>query len=279
MNHKEIIQRTIPISGEKLPAVGIGTWQQFDVGNDSTLREPLMEILKLMATSAIKLIDSSPMYGRSEGVIGDLTSVSNLAGNFFYATKVWIEGEQNGIRQMEDSLQKMKRETMDLMQVHNLVDWQIHLKTLTKWKAEGKIRYTGVTHYVVSAHDELEKIVRSKVVDFVQFNYSIGIRDAEKSLLDACKDNGVAVIINEPFQKNALFHLVKGKALPPWAVDYDIHNWASFFLKYILAHPAVTCVIPGTSDPQHMKDNISACFGNLPDEKGKKKMITFLNQL
>jgi diketogulonate reductase-like aldo/keto reductase len=274
-----MLTRPIPSSKEQLPVIGLGSWIQFDVGTDALERDPLKEVLKQMLDKGGKLIDSSPMYGRSEEVIGDLTAASGKASQFFYATKVWTSGEQNGIQQMEQSLQRMKRTTMDLMQVHNLTDCKTHLNTMRKWKAEGKLRYTGVTHYTVSAHARLEEIVTSKAVDFVQFNYSMRVRNAENSLLKACRDNGVAVIINEPFEKGDLFRLTKGKTLPAWAADYDIKSWAQFFLKYIISHPAVNCAIPGTSNPKHAADNLEAGYGKLPDEKGRKKMVEFVESL
>jgi diketogulonate reductase-like aldo/keto reductase len=274
-----MLQRTIPVTGERLPVVGLGTWQQFDAGPEAAAREPLIEVLRSMLKMGGRLIDSSPMYGKAEEVVGDLTAASGNADNFFYATKVWTTGAQSGIRQMTESMQKMQRRKMDLMQVHNLQDWQTHLKTMRQWKEEGKLRYSGITHYTASAHDQLEQIVKSKAVDFVQFNYSIRERNAEHSLLNVARDSGVAVIINEPFDSGALFRLVKGKALPAWAADYDINSWAQFFLKYILAHPAVNCVIPGTSNPKHLADNMGAGYGKLPDENGRKKMLALVQQL
>lgn len=274
--------RKIPSSGEMLPVVGLGTWQQFDVGSSNGERQPLRDVLLQMMqnTQQMKLmIDSSPMYGRSEEVIGELTSEQKIAENFFYATKVWITGEQEGIRQMNASLRKMRRSVMDLMQIHNLVDWQAHLKTLERWKKEGKIRYIGITHYTVSAHDELEQIIKKENIDFVQFNYSLRIRHAERSLLTTAMENGVAVIINEPYEKGSLFTTVRGKQLPEWAAEYDINSWGQFFLKFILSHPAVTCVIPGTSNPKHSADNMAAGFGALPDEKGRQMMIRQIEKL
>ncbi len=277
-NSSAMLQRTIPSSGEGLPVVGLGTWLQFDVGSSAAEREPLLEVLRQMASKGGKVIDSSPMYGKAEEVIGALTTATGKPHQFFYATKVWTSGEQDGIEQMEASLKKMKRDKMDLMQVHNLLDWQTHLRTLNRWKREGRVRYTGVTHYTASAHGELERIVRSRAVDFVQFNYSIRVRSAEKSLLKACAESGVAVIINQPFDSGDLFQLVKGRALPGWAAEYDIESWAQYFLKYILSHPAVTCVIPGTSNPRHVVDNMGAGYGRLPDERGRKRMIEYLEK-
>lgn len=271
--------RPIPSSGEQLPLVGLGTWIQFDVGNDNAGRQPLTEVLNLMAQQGGKLIDTSPMYGRAEEVIGDLTAASPIREKLFYATKVWTTGEAAGIRQMDDSLRKMQRKTMDLVQVHNLTDWKTHLRTLQRRKAEGKVRYTGITHYTTSAHAQLEQILKTEAVDFVQFNYSLRVRNAERSLLQAAQEKGVAVIINEPFEKGSLFSLTKGKALPAWAADYDIQSWAQFFLKYILSHPAVTCAIPGTSSPKHVVDNMLAGHGTLPDEKGREKMVALIESL
>lgn len=271
--------RPIPSSGEQLPLVGLGTWLQFDVGNDSAGRQPLTEVLNLMVQQGGKLIDTSPMYGRAEEVIGDLTATSPVREKLFYATKVWTTGEAAGIRQMDESMRKMQRKTMDLIQVHNLTDWKTHLRTLQRWKAEGKVRYNGITHYTESAHAPLEQILKTEKIDFVQFNYSIRVRNAERSLLRAAQDKGVAVIINEPFEKGSLFSLTKGKALPAWAADYDIQSWAQFFLKYILSHPAVTCAIPGTSNPRHVVDNMLAGHGALPDEKGREKMVALIGSL
>lgn len=199
--------------------------------------------------------------------------------HFCYATKVWTSGRRSGIDQMNRSMDRMGRNVMDLIQVHNLVDWRTHLKTLHSWKGQGKVRYTGVTHYTVSSHSRLEQIVSSEDIDFVQFNYSIRVRNAEHSLLDAARDNGVAVIINRPYEGGSLFRLVRGKSLPEWASEYDIDSWGQFFLKYILSHPAVTCVIPGTSDPDHLVDNMGAGYGRLPDEAGRKKMVRFIEHL
>jgi len=274
-----MIERKIPSTGEILPVIGLGSWLQFDVGPSSIEREALKEVLKKMAELGGRLIDSSPMYGKSEEVIGALTTELGIAGKFFYATKVWTNGEKPGIEQMEDSMRKMRRSTMDLMQVHNLVDYQTHLRTLNKWKSEGKVRYTGVTHYTSSSHEKLESIIRSEKIDFVQFNYSIREINAERNLLPAAMDRGVAVIINVPFDQNSLFKIVKGKSLPEWTADYDIKSWGQFFLKYIISHPAVTCVIPGTSAPEHLIDNMGAGFGTLPDEKGRMKMVSYIEKL
>jgi diketogulonate reductase-like aldo/keto reductase len=268
-----MLTRLIPSSGESLPAIGLGTWIQFDVGNANEERSPLKEVLTLMLQQGGTVIDSSPMYGKSEQVVGDLTRETGTADSFFYATKVWTSGEKEGKRQIQESFQKLRRPVIDLMQIHNLLDWQIHLRSLRKLKEEGKIRYIGITHYTNSAHPQLEEVIKNEKLDFVQFNYSIIRRNAERSLLQTAHDRGVAVLINEPFEKGSLFKLVSGHALPEWTAEYDIKSWSQFFLKFILSHPAVTCVIPGTSDPKNIADNMAAGSGQLPDEVTRKKMI------
>ncbi|TMI75828.1 MAG: aldo/keto reductase [Bacteroidetes bacterium] len=274
-----MLQRLILSTGESVPVIGIGSWLRFDIGESSSKRNELKQVLALMHQHKASVIDSSPMYGRSEQVIGELTDETGLANEFFYATKVWTSGRQAGIKQMNESMQRMRRSTMDLIQVHNLVDWQTHLGTLQEWKKEGRIRYTGITHYQVSFHSQLAKIIEQGAVDFVQFNYSIATRHAEKNLLPLAMEKGVAVIINEPLEKGALFQKVKSKPIPSWAADYEIKSWASFFLKYIISHPAVTCVIPATGNPLHMRDNLLSGEDPLPDEKGRKKMADYFDTL
>ena len=272
-----MLQRTIPSSGETIPVIGLGTWQTFDVSRSGN--EPLAQVLANMHQSGGKLIDSSPMYGRAEENIGDLTQASGIADQFFYATKVWTQGKEAGIRQMKASLQKMKRRSIDLMQVHNLVDWKTHLETLAEWKAKGIVRYTGITHYTNAYHDELERILQTVPVDFVQFNYSITARNAEKRLLQTAADRGVATLINRPFGEGSLFAHVRGKALPHWVSEYNITTWSQFFLKFILSHPAVTCVIPATGNPQHLLDNVQAGIGPLPNETTRERMAAFMASL
>jgi len=279
MEDYKMLLRPIPSTGEMLPVIGLGTWIQFDVSNSENELQPLRDVLTMMIENGGKVIDSSPMYGRAEEVIGTLTSSMQNKNEFFYATKVWTSGEQQGIEQMENSMHKMKRKTMDLIQVHNLVDWKTHLKTLRMWKDEGRVRYIGITHYTASAHQQLEDIMKSEKPDFVQFNYSMRIRNAERTLLDTAKEKGAAVLINEPYEKGSLFTLVKGKSLPEWAKDFNINSWGQFFLKYIISHPAVTCVIPGTSNPRHVVDNMNTGYGPMPDETARKKMISYLESL
>jgi aryl-alcohol dehydrogenase-like predicted oxidoreductase len=274
-----ILKRPIPRSGELLPAVGVGTWQTFDVGPKAPERSELSEVLRLLAQSGGSVVDSSPMYGKSEGVVGELATGLGLREKLFYATKVWTSGREAGIRQMETSFQLMQTQRMDLMQVHNLLDLPVHAKTLREWKTAGRVRYIGITHYNEGAHSELERIVKTREWDFVQFNYSMAEREAETCLLPACADSGTAVLVNRPFSQGSLFPKVKGVALPDWAADFDCASWGQFFLKYLLAHPAVTCVIPGTRRTAHLRDNLGAGLGRLPDPATRRRMVEYLDRL
>lgn len=277
---KEIHKRLIPGTDEELPIVGMGTWQTFDVGEGKADRDNMRSILKAFYEMGGRVLDSSPMYGRSEDVVGDLAADLNLLGKFFMATKVWTQGRSRGIDQMNSSMSKMRTKPMDLMQVHNLVDVRTHLDTLRKWKAEGKIRYIGLTHYVVSAHDDLERLIKSeKDLDFIQVNFSIDTRNAAKRLLPAAQDHGVGVLINRPYEGGSLFRRVKGKELPPWAKDFDINSWGQYFLKYIVSHESITAAIPATTKLHHLKDNMGAAYGRLPDAKTREKMVAYLEGL
>jgi aryl-alcohol dehydrogenase-like predicted oxidoreductase len=272
-------KRPIPSSREPLPVVGVGTWQTFDVGADAPERAELKEVLRLLVEAGGSVVDSSPMYGRSERVAGDLAAELKLREKLFFATKVWTSGRDAGVRQMQDSLRLMRTQRMDLMQVHNLLDVSTHARTLREWKDDGRIRYAGITHYHAGAYGELEKLIRTKEWDFVQLNYSMAEREAEQRLLPVCAEMGVAVIVNRPFSFGGLFPRVKGKALPQWAAEFDCASWAQFFLKYLLGHPAVTCVIPGTRRVAHLQDNVRAGMGRLPDAAMRKRMVEHLDQL
>ncbi len=276
---RPLIQRPIHTSGEMLPVVGVGTWQTFDVGPNAPERTELKDVLRNLPELGGSVIDSSPMYGESERVVGDLTADLGNRDKLFFATKVWTSGRDAGIRQMEQSFKLMRTTRMDLMQVHNLLDLATHTQTLREWKTTGKIRYLGITHYHAGAHAELEKLVRTRQYDTVQFNYSMAEREAENRLLPACLDAGTAVIINRPFAQANLFGKVKGKPLPAWAAEFDCVSWAQFFLKYLVAHPAVTCVIPGTRRIVHLQDNLQAGAGRLPDAAMRKRMVEYLNTL
>ncbi|MDQ6904112.1 MAG: aldo/keto reductase [Bacteroidota bacterium] len=272
-----MITRKIPSSGEELPVVGIGTWKSFDVEQDQY--PTLKKVLDALHNGGGRLIDSSPMYGKSEEVIGAITSETDTANDFFYATKVWTTGKEQGIHQMKTSIKKMGRKTMDLMQIHNLTDWKTHMPQLRRWKEEGLIRYIGITHYTDASHEMLEKVMQSEKPDFVQLNYSIESRNAEKRLLDAASSLGIATLINRPFGTGDLFNKVKSKSLPGWAVENEIETWSEYFLKYIIAHPAVTCVIPATGNLEHEHENVKAGIGKLPEEELRKLMIDYLQRL
>ena len=270
------LERPIPSSGEKIPAVGLGTWRTFDVGASATERAPLKDVLQRFAELGGRVVDSSPMYGAAESVAGDLATDLAITDKLFLATKVWTSGRDTGVAQMEQSLRRLRRQRLDLMQIHNLLDWRTHLRTLREWKAAGRVRYVGVTHYTSSAYDELERVLRGEPLDFVQVNYSLGEREAERRILPLARDRGVAVLVNRPFSEGGLFQRVRGRALPEWAAALDCESWAQFFLKWILAHPAVTCVIPATSRPQHLVDNMKAGTGNLPDAATRERMAALV---
>lgn len=277
--NEKVISRIIPSTGEALPVVGLGTWQTFDVGNSLEQREVLSQVLLEMYRLGGTVIDSSPMYGSSEKVVGDLTSKLDFKNKLFYATKVWTSGKQAGIRQMEASMQKMRQAKMDLIQIHNLTDWKTHVKTLKDWKQQQKIRYWGITHYVDSSHRTLEEIIKSERPDFVQFNYSIRSRHAEESLFETARKYNTATIINQPYESGSLFRLVRGKEIPQWAKEQDINSWGQYFLKFILSNENVSCVIPGTSKPHHMIDNMGAGLGKMPNSSLRSKMLSHLKTL
>ena len=269
--------RTIPSSKEKIPVIGLGTWQTFDVGQSSREREPLKEVLQIFVEHGGSVIDSSPMYGRSEKVVGELTTELGLKNKIFEATKVWTTGEQSGKDQINDSIRLLQADPIDLLQVHNLQDWKTHLKTLRALKEKGTIRYIGMTHYHQGGYDQLEEIMRQEKLDFIQINYNLARTEAADRILPLAADRGTAVLINRPYEGGSLFRKFKGKALPEWTSEFEVKSWGQFFLKFILANPSVTCVIPGTSKPHHMKDNVQAGFGELPNELHLKKMAKLLN--
>ena len=270
------LERPIPSSGETIPAVGLGTWRTFDVGASATERAPLKDVLQRFAELGGRVVDSSPMYGAAESVVGDLAADLAITGSLFLATKVWTSGRDAGTAQMEQSRRRLRARRLDLMQIHNLLDWRTHLRTLREWKAAGRIRYLGVTHYTSSAYDELERVLRGEPLDFVQVNYSLGEREAERRILPLARDRGVAVLANRPFSEGGLFQRVRGQAVPAWAAEFDCESWAQFFLKWILAHPAVTCAIPATSRPQHVVDNMKAGLGKLPDAATRERMAAHI---
>ncbi|HEX5170372.1 MAG TPA: aldo/keto reductase [Cyclobacteriaceae bacterium] len=271
---EEIMKRTIPATGESLPVVGTGTWETFDVDETVTAEmKQLKEVLSILANKGGKVVDTSPMYGFAEKNVGNLSTELGINDKLFMATKVWTTGKERGIEQMNNSLSLMKRDKMDLMQIHNLVDWQTHIKTLRDWKEKGKIRYLGITHYREEAYADMEHIMKTEPIDFIQVNYNIADRKSADRILPLAREKNLAVITSQPFGTGKLFQRVKGKSLPSWASEFDCKSWAQFFLKFIISNPAVTCVIPGTGLPEHMLDNIQAGFGRLPDEKQREMMI------
>jgi diketogulonate reductase-like aldo/keto reductase len=274
-----MLTRNIPHGGEPLPVIGLGTWQTFDVGNDRAALEQRRQVLQILFDAGGSVIDSSPMYGRAEAVVGTLLSQMQAHSRTFLATKVWTSGRGAGEAQMAASAVKLQTPAIDLMQIHNLVDWRTHLGTLRAWKERRKFRYIGVTHYTVAGLDELAAVMRSEPIDFVQLAYSINARQAESRLLALAAESGVAVITNLPFDSGSLFARVRGKALPNWASEFDCSSWSQFFLKFIVGHPAITCVIPGTAQPDHARDNVAAGFGRLPDQSQRQRMVAYWEQI
>ena len=275
-----MITRPIPSTGEAMPAIGLGTWQVFDVGADPGPRQPLRRVLQNLVDAGGRMIDSSPMYGRAEAVTGDLVAEMKLRPRVFLATKVWTSDRDAGIAQMRRSAELMKSPVLDLIQIHNLLDWRTHLATLRQMKANQQVRYIGITHYTASSLPELARILDSEPgIDFVQFGYSLATRDAETKLLPVAAQRGVATIVNRPFETADIFRRVRGKALPEWAAEFDCTSWAQLFLKYIVAEPAVTCVIPATANPEHMADDAKAGLGRLPDPKQREQIRKFWDSL
>ncbi len=264
--------RVIPKSGERLPVVGLGTYQAFDIAESGPELEQGRQVLRRFVDEGGRLVDTSPMYGHAERIIGRLSRETAANDKLFLATKVWTTGKQSGLQQMQESISLLGRKTLDLMQVHNLLDLETHIMTMKEWKAAGKLRYLGVSHYVESAHDELERVLRKHPLDFVQVNYSLAEPGAEERFLPAAADLGVAVIINRPFAQGGLFGRVRGKPLPPIASEIQCFTWAQFFLKYIISHPAVTVVIPATRNVEHLADNLQAGKGLLPDTQQRAAM-------
>jgi diketogulonate reductase-like aldo/keto reductase len=269
----EPMRRAIPSSGERIPAIGLGTWSTFDVDASPSARAPLEEVLARFAGRGGRVVDSSPMYGRSEEVAGALAAKLGLSGKLFLATKVWTRGREAGIRQMETSEKLLGSKVLDLLQVHNLLDVETHLATLRAWKEAGRVRYIGVTHYTASAYPEVERILLKEKLDFLQVNYSLAEREAEKRILPLAREKGVAVLVNRPFGGGEALKRVLGRPLPAWAAEFDCPSWPQFFLKWVLAHPAVTCAIPATSKRAHLDDDLDAAVGRLPDGTARRRMI------
>jgi aryl-alcohol dehydrogenase-like predicted oxidoreductase len=273
------IRHPIPASGELLPVIGMGTSRTFDVGGDAGARADLGAVVRTFFDEGGTVIDSSPMYGRSESVVGDLLAATGNRDRVFAASKVWTYGRASGIAQMEQSLRRMGVAVMDLMQIHNLRDWEVHLPVLREWKRQGRVRYIGITTSHGRDHPELERILRAEAFDFVQFSYNIEDRTVEDRLLPLAADRGIATLINRPFQLGGLFRRVKGAPLPEWAAEFDCRSWGQYFLKFIVSHPAVTCAIPATSKVKHMEDNMGAGFGRLPEAAMRRRMQEYYASL
>jgi aryl-alcohol dehydrogenase-like predicted oxidoreductase len=265
-------KRPIPSSGEALPVIGCGTWRTFDVADDAVRRRELAEVLRVLFAAGGSVIDSSPMYGTSEAVAGALLADMHARDKAFIATKVWTEGRAAGIAQMEQSMRFFQTQRIDLMQIHNLLDWRTQLATLREWKAAGKARYIGVTHYTSSAFPQVEAVLKQERIDFVQINYAANDRDAEARLLPLAQERGVAVIVNQPFGGGSLLASLKQRPLPHLAPEIGCTSWAQLLLKFVLSHPAVTCVIPGTGRREYMIDNVHAGIGDYPDSALRQRI-------
>ncbi|HZR79359.1 MAG TPA: aldo/keto reductase [Chthoniobacterales bacterium] len=274
-----MLSRAIPTTGEMLPVIGLGTWNVFDVELVPENEKRLGNVLSVFVKLGGRLIDSSPMYGRAEEVIGTLAAKGGIGDRLFLATKVWTRGKQAGIDSMERSMSRLQAKKIDLMQVHNLVDLSTQLATMREWKAQGRFRYIGITPYNSTAFEEVEKALRAEQVDFLQINYSIMEREAESRILPLAHERKVAVIINRPFGGGDLFSRARAKPLPDWAREFGCTSWAQFFLKWILAHPAVTCAIPATNNPEHLEDNMRGGKGQLPDAEIRRRMTQLVASL
>jgi aryl-alcohol dehydrogenase-like predicted oxidoreductase len=274
-----MLTRPIGRSGERLPVIGMGSWQTFDVGDQAAQRAPLLDVLRELQACGATVLDSSPMYGRSERVLGDLTGQLGLRSRLWFATKLWTRGRAAGERQATQSMQALGVSRLDLLQVHNLLDWQEHLPTLHDLRTTGRLRYAGVTHYQASAHDELQRVLAAQpAFDFVQVNLSLAEPEAEQRLLPFCRERGIAVLVNRPFAAGALFERVRDRPLPGWAVaELGVRSWAQYFLKWILGNPAVTCVIAATARAGHVRDNCAAGTGPLPDAHQRARMASELH--
>jgi diketogulonate reductase-like aldo/keto reductase len=262
--HPTMNTRPIPSTREPLPVIGCGTYVGFDQAPGTLGYALLPRVVDALLDGGGKVLDSSPMYGRAEETTGELLAANGRRGEAFLATKVWTRGRSEGIRQMETSMRLLRSDRIDLMQIHNLVDWRTHLQTLRRWKDEGRIRYLGITHYTSSAYPEVESVLRAERLDFLQINYALDERDAERRVLPLAAERGVAVLVNMPFGGGGLLRGLLPRPLPAWAAEIGCTSWAQVLLKFVLSHPAVTCAIPGTRRREHMEDNLRAGTGNVP---------------
>jgi diketogulonate reductase-like aldo/keto reductase len=276
---RTMLKRRIPSSGEQIPVIGMGSSNTFDVEDSAAATAPLREVLEALVEGGGTVIDTSPMYGRAESVLGDLIEDLGLRQSLWLATKVWTRGREAGAAQIAESMRRLRTDRLELLQTHNLLDWREHLPTLRSLAGTGKVRYLGLTHYRADAHAELERALTEQRFDWLQVNYSLAERAADARLLPFCLDKGVAVMANRPFADGEMFARVRNKPLPPWAAELGCASWAQFFLKYVASHPAVTCVIPATSKPANMRDNAAAGVEPLPDEKQRARMREYWDAL
>ena len=274
-----MVARRIPATGEEIPVIGMGSSDTFDVGDDGMRRAALQGVLRGLVEAGGRVIDTSPMYGSAESVLGDLIDELGLGPRLWLATKVWTRGRAAGAKQIDESFARLRTRRLDLLQIHNLLDWREHVPTLRALQASGRVRYTGITHYRADAHTELERVLGAERFDWLQVNFSLAEPEAAARLLPFCHERGIAVMINRPFADGALFARARGKPLPPWAAEVGCESWAQFFLRYVVSHPAVTCVIPATSKPQHMIDNAAAGRAPLPDAKQRERMRAYWEAL
>jgi diketogulonate reductase-like aldo/keto reductase len=277
VGHQDLIMKAIPASGEEIPVIGMGTWQTFMVEEREEELAPLREVLRSFVELGGTVLDSSPMYDPAERVAGDLAAELGVLDDLWVATKVWTEGREEGIAQMEQSMSELRRSSIELMQVHNLVDVEVHLETLTEWKEQGRFRYIGITNTSAQRYPAMEALLDDERLDFIQVNYSLRERQSAERLLPAARERGIAVMVARPFAGGGLFPLVRDRPLPEWAAEFDCTAWSQFFLKYIVSHPAVTCAIPATSNPDHLRENMGAARGRLPDESTRRRMEALID--
>lgn len=274
-----MVTRKVPVSGEEIPVIGTGSSNTFDVGQDGAQRAVLQGVLRNLVEAGGRVIDTSPMYGSAEGVLGDLIDELGFGPRLWLATKVWTRGRAAGAEQIAESFERLRTQRLDLLQIHNLLDWREHVPTIRALQASGKVKYSGITHYRADAHAELERVLGAEKFDWLQVNYSLAEREAEDRLLPLCRERGIAVMANRPFADGAVFARVRGRPLPGWAEEVGCRSWGQFFLRFVISHPAVTCVIPATSKPAHMLDNAAAGQAPLPDDAGRRRMAAYWQEL
>lgn len=274
-----MIQRKIPSTGESLPVIGIGTARRYEAVTTEAERAPLREVLRRFAEMGGKVIDTAPSYGTAESVVGDLVAELKIRESLFVATKLGTHGRESGIEQLEQSFKRLRTSTIDLIAVHNLQDTQAQLGTLRQWKQAGRIRHIGITTSFERQHPDFERVMKAERLDFIQVDYALDNRKADQRILPLAADRGMGVMVNLPFGRGRLFQAVQGRTLPPWAEEFDCTSWAQFFLKYIVAHPAVTCAVPGTAKAEYLVDNLGAARGRLPNAEMRGRMERLIDNV